>query len=119
MVILSVNTQLYRILICVFMSHAKYLEADIDNMKHQRVAGNSPSRWVSSVLIGQCRLLLDAIWFLNCYIGPRGFPFQIQLFMHLHDFSTGEILKVLNIKCCFAKVLTNCHLNGYRQFDCF
>lgn len=41
MVILSVNTQLYRILICVFMSHAKYLEADIDNMKHQRVAGNS------------------------------------------------------------------------------
>lgn len=43
MVILSVNTQLYRILICVFMSHAKYLEADIDtcNMKHQRVAVNS------------------------------------------------------------------------------
>lgn len=41
MVILYVNTQLYRILICVFMSHAKHLEADIDNMKHQRVAVNS------------------------------------------------------------------------------
>lgn len=41
MVILSVNTQLYRILICVFLSHAKHLEADIDNMKHQRVAVNS------------------------------------------------------------------------------
>lgn len=58
MVISSINTGLYRILICVFMSHAKYLEADIDRVNHCRVAENTEEEFLLvpdfRVLIGQC-----------------------------------------------------------------